>query len=373
MAAGKGLRRRGGAPGSHGLAARAPRRPETVTDSASQTTSQPAPQSAPEVLWRGDPSAVLDNGAARMHRAWHVVAAAAEIGDAPVQVWLFGEPWVLARLRGASGRTELTAFRDVCPHRLAPLSVGQTFDGQLECAYHGWRFGGDGVCQAIPALTRGERISRRATLTPAAAITERYGLVWLAPSEPLAPVPEFPEWGEAGFTCSSAGVIRTRASAAQLVDNLLDSTHRPFIHHAPGAFGDDDGIVRSGWMVAATCHGPVTEDSGLTHLLTQCYAAYALYTRLTLPAHGATIARLFACQPEYDGSTRVFQLLARDDGGTGTAPGTTDADAADLARDLALLESFPHRYVHLEPQREAHVRADRLSLAWRSMIREMPT
>ena len=32
------------------------------------------------------------------------------------------------------------------------LSLGRVCDGQLECAYHGWRFAGDGRCVSIPAL-----------------------------------------------------------------------------------------------------------------------------------------------------------------------------------------------------------------------------
>lgn len=32
------------------------------------------------------------------------------------------------------------AFRDVCPHMMFPLSVGQVEGSTLECAGHGWRF-----------------------------------------------------------------------------------------------------------------------------------------------------------------------------------------------------------------------------------------
>lgn len=57
------------------------------------------------------------------------------------------------------------AFKDVCPHRLIPLSEGRiTADGELECGYHGWRFAGGGTCTAIPQ--GGDPADPRAAATP---------------------------------------------------------------------------------------------------------------------------------------------------------------------------------------------------------------
>jgi phenylpropionate dioxygenase-like ring-hydroxylating dioxygenase large terminal subunit len=45
------------------------------------------------------------------------------------------------------------AFKDICPHRLVPLSEGRVnAQGMLECGYHGWAFQGDGVCKVIPQV-----------------------------------------------------------------------------------------------------------------------------------------------------------------------------------------------------------------------------
>src|ERR1051326_311295 len=64
---------------------------------------------------------------------------------------LLGEPVLLGRSTGAPR----FALRDICPHRAAPLSAGrfhQEASGAttVECPYHGWRFGADGACAAIP-------------------------------------------------------------------------------------------------------------------------------------------------------------------------------------------------------------------------------
>ena len=44
-------------------------------------------------------------------------------------------------------------FEDACPHRLVPLSEGRVEDdGTLLCAYHAWRFDGDGKCVHAPQV-----------------------------------------------------------------------------------------------------------------------------------------------------------------------------------------------------------------------------
>ena len=56
------------------------------------------------------------------------------------------------------------AFKDVCPHRLVPLSEGRINEsGQLECPYHGWSFDGRGICKAIPQMGEGARSESQQT------------------------------------------------------------------------------------------------------------------------------------------------------------------------------------------------------------------
>ena len=43
------------------------------------------------------------------------------------------------------------AFEDSCPHRGVPLSEGRVeANGELLCAYHAWKFDGEGKCTSIP-------------------------------------------------------------------------------------------------------------------------------------------------------------------------------------------------------------------------------
>ena len=49
-------------------------------------------------------------------------------------------------------------LRDICPHRLAPLSQGRVDSktGCIECPYHGWQFTENGTCSNIPQSKKNE-------------------------------------------------------------------------------------------------------------------------------------------------------------------------------------------------------------------------
>ncbi len=50
------------------------------------------------------------------------------------------------------------ALRDNCAHRGVPLSEGWFEKDTLQCCYHGWQFGTDGVCKNIPAIAPGSKV-----------------------------------------------------------------------------------------------------------------------------------------------------------------------------------------------------------------------
>jgi vanillate O-demethylase monooxygenase subunit len=326
----------------------------------------------------------LTNTTPFLGRAWHAVAPARALNDAPLGVWLLGEPWVVVRLEN-----RLVAFEDRCPHRLAPLSAGRVCGNELQCAYHGWRFDRHGHCRAIPAIVDSAHIPKRATLRQAWGVQEHCGLIWLAPQEPLCPPHPFPEWDTPGFEQIWTTTVTTAVSAGQLVDNFLDAAHFPFVHQA--TFGDekaatvlDDGIVREGWTVRtefATWYrnfdDPLVETG--VHdvlqpqdLLKQGSASLTVYLRLKFPVTGATMAILFCCTPETADRTCIYKLVARDDlaGDLHRAARTVADEDTILAEDLAVLERYRAMELHLDPTVELHTRADRLSLAWRRLLAE---
>jgi hypothetical protein len=84
---------------------------------------------------------------------------------------------------------------------------------------------------------------------------------------------------------------------------------------------------------------------------------------------------MFCCQPESATTTRVYKLLARRDD-LPADPKRLETFVKDedqiTAEDLGILERYHHRHIHLDRQAEMHTKADRLSLAWRTLMSQMP-
>jgi vanillate O-demethylase monooxygenase subunit len=329
---------------------------------------------------------VLDNSSATLARGWHAVACSSEIGDRPTQVWLLGEPWAIVRLDRV-----VRAYRDRCPHRLAPLSAGRIVGNELECGYHGWRFAGDGRATAVPSLGLDATIPPRACLTPAFAVCERFGLVWLAPDEPVCDLHEFPEWDDPAFTRAETAPRHTPVSALQLADNFLDAAHFPTVHvrtfgTPEAAYVSPHHVTRDGWEIRTVYEAPyrnhedplvATGDHPLVqpHVLTKVGRPPAsVYLTLDFPLTGRRLAILFVCQPETRDRTRVYKLMAHD----GIAPDDVERIADLIAyedlvldEDLAILERMPAMTLATDPRVEVHSTADKLSVAYRRALAEM--
>src|SRR5579863_6673812 len=87
---------------------------------------------------------------------WYFVGLARDLKPGRIEGReLLGERVVIGRTRAG----EAFVLGDLCPHRGALLSAGSLHtetDGTqtVECPYHGWRYGPDGACRAIPSLAR---------------------------------------------------------------------------------------------------------------------------------------------------------------------------------------------------------------------------
>lgn len=325
------------------------------------------------------------NGHPALAEFWHPVALSRDVGQEPVAVRLAGSGWALARFGGA-----VAAFADACPHRRARLSAGHISNGALQCMYHGWRFGPDGRCVEIPALEDTAQIPARAALSRPAQVTERDGLVWLAPLPPRAPLPELTPGvslrGE-GIATVRLPVLRVEANAAMLIDNFLDEAHLPFVHAATiGGAGPEPisraDVARHGLSFTAVREhtftnltDPAVRDGSRPTVqrrrMTYRYQAPLTATLLLeyLDAEGWQFLT-FVITPEDERGCRVYQTV--------TGPGLADAEEAESAakyemtifeedldlqrRALSGLE-FP-----LDISAELHTRADRISVEFRRVL-----
>ncbi len=171
----------------------------------------------------------------RLPNHWYVACLASDLGRRrPVARTVLGIR--MAVFRDEDGRA--AAVLDRCPHRNTPLSIGTVCDGQLQCAYHGWRFDGTGACRLVPGLVGddADRRARRVDWFPAA---ERDGFVWVWPvagaagaAGVAAPPPlafRFPHVDSAGYTTVRRRLSVTAGLHAAL-ENTLDVPHTAFLH-----------------------------------------------------------------------------------------------------------------------------------------------
>ena len=56
------------------------------------------------------------------------------------------------------------------------------------------------TCVGIPALGPDATIPARASARTPFAIGERFGLIWIAPDQPIVGLPNFPEWDDPSST-----------------------------------------------------------------------------------------------------------------------------------------------------------------------------
>lgn len=181
-----------------------------------------------------NPTAQPTEDDAYVRGVWHVAMAARSLkrGQMAARTF-FGEPILFARRRDGT----VFALRDLCPHRGIPLRFGR-FDGEtVGCAYHGWRFGGDGRCTLIPSLTEEQGIDVSKIRCGAWPVAERQGLIWIFLADPAVPAdrepPEpwpFPDIGERAPQADIALTYETDFDNAAF--GMMDPAHIAFVHSA---------------------------------------------------------------------------------------------------------------------------------------------
>lgn len=282
----------------------------------------------------GTATGVLTNESPALARAWHPVGFATELGTpaAPTRVTLLGREW--------------TVWRDVARLRADPEPYG---------------------------------------------LTVRWGLVWLAPAEPLVPLFDEPDVEDAAYVGAWLRPASTPAPAGFVADNFLDVAHFPFVHAATFGAGEEK-IVEPYEVVAEPDGFRSTQvqwfdnpaDPGVAAGLrperqrrraTYVYRApFQLLLRLEELDAGAVKTILFLMRPESLTSTVVYtKLLLRDIGGE-PLPGA-DMVAAEVAfeervvgEDLDLQAQLHLTGLPLALRDELHVRADRLGVALRRAL-----
>ena len=168
---------------------------------------------------------------------WYFAALSSELKAGKLARYeILGEPVLLGR----SPQGQLFGLRDICPHRAAPLSAGHfTVEAggaeSVQCPYHGWRFGADGGCTAIPSLVDDQAMDVGRIRVRRYPVAESQGLVfvWIAgegrgDAEPDEPPPTFP--GVVGGAPKLVDRMSFDAHIDHAVVGLMDPAHGPYVH-----------------------------------------------------------------------------------------------------------------------------------------------
>ncbi len=321
-----------------------------------------------------------------LRSAWHPLCRSGEVTTTPRAFALLGERYVTFR----SPDGDLRVFRDRCPHRFAPLSLGHCEGDVLRCSYHGWVFDADGVCIEIPALGPDATLPSRAKLDGPSAVAESHGMVFVAPETPLTPMPTIASADDPAFQRGDLPVLETRANAGLLADNFLDMAHFPFVHAATFGAGEarevpNYTVAREGYAFAAAYEHEFAnrEDPGVAEGIRPLLQRRRLTYRYTAPFHlelaiefldaGGTNVIGFFLTPIDDETVRVYSSLWRDDlgGSEERMRDAIDFEIAVVAEDLRLQSRFAELVLPLDITAEIHTRADKTTVELRRILSDL--
>src|SRR5215831_17923097 len=311
-----------------------------------------------------------------LRNQWYTAATSTELGAKPLARTICNEPMVIFRAQDEA----VAVLTDRCPHRKAPLSLGEVVGNAIQCGYHG----------NVP-------IGRnfRARCFPAREI---HGLIFVWLGEPSladpALIPDFSENVKPGWT-GVHGTLYVKGNYQLLIDNILDLTHVVFVHKTTLAGGgvaetplevDIDGdVVRAQRLMHNVDTAPIYKAARNLHGKIDRWQFLEfrppIYARITLGAREAgsdlpfgtpTHVVLNSFTPETERTTHYFWSTVRSWGLDDANVSKTYKDMTDLAfaEDARIVES-QQRLIDSDPSGTPLVSLafDRAALAARRIIK----
>jgi phenylpropionate dioxygenase-like ring-hydroxylating dioxygenase large terminal subunit len=185
---------------------------------------------------------MASNAEARFLRnTWYVAAWSQDVAAGAIfSRRILGEALVFFR----DGDGRVAALADYCPHRFAPLRLGQMLpNGRLRCGYHGLEYDGSGTCTHNP---HGNGVIPAAAVVPSYPVVERYGIVWIWMGTRTPDPSRLPDFsifdGASEERIGKRDHIIMQANIDLVTINLLDLSHVSYLH---------DGILGNAETVAA--------------------------------------------------------------------------------------------------------------------------
>ena len=324
-------------------------------------------------------------------------------------------PWAVEERHGwvwlAPDRTASTPPRPTAetvrePAPAPPVPAGPVFgnlDPSLEHAWHPVALSRElmpGGWLQVRLLGRTWMLRRTAEgLTvdpPAFGVRELFGVVWIAPAEPVDVPLDLPEAADRHYVPGWLPPLRSAGPAGPMADNFLDVAHFAHVHGA--TFGAEDRPEVPVYDVVAEpggfrssqeqwCENPTDPEVARggrplrqRRRATYVYRApFSFRVALEYLDTGATTTILFLLQPEDADSTRVYTclFLSAGHGQPLPSPAVVRAEVAFhrqvLEEDLGLMGVLAGEGLPLDVRVELHVPADRLGVALRRALGDFAT
>ncbi len=209
-------------------------------------------------------------------RGWFMVTRGDELkAGTPMKLNFFGRKFVAFR----DGEGNPVVLDAVCPHMGASLAVGSTVDeGGVRCPFHRWRFGADGKCNDIPYS---KIIPPKAKVNsyPARELNGNV-FMWHDPEfgEPDYELPDMAEYRDPKWVQWSMLRKDIRTVPKEIVDNIADKAHFPFVHGAAIAEFKNTFVGHKATQYAMNLHETLaaTPGGGLPSYATYHGPAYLL-------------------------------------------------------------------------------------------------
>lgn len=313
-----------------------------------------------------------------LRKEWIVACLASELTEQPRQVFIMGERVVLFRTEEG-----VHAFKDLCVHRGAALSLGCVKNGQLVCPYHAWEYNTAGECTKIPQLSPDQAIPSKAKAT-VYGCKEQYGLIWvnLEHTDGNAPFFPFPEFEDDAFHKVMWGPQVVSAKPPRIIENFLDVGHLAVVHE--GYLGVEDHTEIGDYRVIRDENGirseeievfqPDPDGSGVAK---NVYYTYAIDRPMTVHftkrdrETGNLMSILLTVQPRDAETSVAYGVMCFN-----YETGNSDEDTVKFqdmifAQDKPVVENQKPEDLPLDLQVELSLKCDRVSIAYRQYLKEL--
>ena len=306
---------------------------------------------------------------------WLVACRSQDVQDKPIQVKLMGER--LAVFRNSNG---VHAFKDLCIHRGASLSLGEVKNDCLVCPYHAWEYDDKGACVHIPQLPEGRSIPKKAKATAYSCI-EKYGYIWVNFSGNEPELFDYPPMSDDSYHHVIWGPQEVVAKPPRIVENFLDVGHLAVVHM--GFLGTDthrevldykvnkkDGRI---YTDEIPIFQPDPDGSGIPKYV---YYTYEIHSPFTVSftkrdkENDTLMTILLTVRPIDDEKSVAYGVLSfnYDTGLTDEAIRKFQDDI--FTQDKPIVENQKPEELPLDLQVELSLVSDRMSIAYRQYLKE---